>query len=300
MRKINLAFQELLKFCMIFLLSFVWIRYFLRRKLVLAFVVTALVSIGVYCLLFFLARKKQKKYGLKLKEKTDAENMFLSLSCSDKPMDFFAKLAAKKHKDITRHKNHLVIKHQCHSDSTQSQIDTKKHENTKNATASAKSKQTASVKTVLYVDLSFEGLTIPRFMEIYSKIKKEKATKIVICCKQIADKQLSAFCQNFAEKFLILDEYQTYQKLYKFYDCFPEITKKYSTAKKLAFKDFVAYSFNKKRTKGYFFSAFILIISGIFIRATIYYCIVASLLVMFALISQFNPYFNTKGEAEVL
>ena len=62
----------------------------------------------------------------------------------------------------------------------------------------------------------------------------------------------------------------------------------------LTFKDFVAFSFNKKRAKGYLLSAFLLAFSAIFVRTTIYYTIVATLLVVFAIISQFNTTFNIK------
>ncbi len=270
MRKINLIFQEILKFTLIYLFCFVWIRYFIK-KLWLSVLLTFILTSLIYLIIFCVQRNKQNKTGLKMKEKEDAENMFLSLACQTDPMDFFVKLASKKHKNITKHKKYIVINH----------VEEK-------------------VKTLLYVDVSFEGMTISRFMSIYNSVKKEKATKIVICCKEITDKGLSAFCQNFNEKFLILDTYATYEKLYKFYDCFPEITHQYKKEKKLAFKDFVAYSFNKKRTKGYLFSAIILIMSSLFIRMTIYYCVVASILVIFALISQFNPYFNVKTESEIL
>ena len=64
----------------------------------------------------------------------------------------------------------------------------------------------------------------------------------------------------------------------------------------MVLKDFVSYSFNKNRTKGYLFSAFVLILSSLFVRATIYYCIIASILVVFAFVSQFNPYFNKKND----
>ena len=137
-------------------------------------------------------------------------------------------------------------------------------------------------------------------MEIYNKIKPEKATKIIICCKEIADKNLLVFCNNFQEKFLLLNQYDTYEKLYKHYDEFPEITIKYSKEKKMMFKDFLAYSFNKKRTKGYIFSAFILVFASLFVRSSLYYCIIASLLVVFAVLSQFNPYFNVKTNTEIL
>lgn len=270
MRRLNLIFQEILKFVLIYLFLFIWIRYFVRN-LLFAVVISLFSSLASYLVLLLFNKKKKTQSGLKLKEKEDAENMFLSLACQNNPMDFFVKLSSKKHKSIEKHKTYLTINH-----------------------------EKEKVKTLLYFDSSFEGLNVARFMEIYNKVKKEKASKIVIVCKTISDKQLFSFSLNFKEKFLFLDEYESYQKLYKFYGCFPEITNSYKKEKKLVFKDFLAYSFNKKRTKGYLFSAFILVLSSLFVRATIYYCIVASLLVVFALVSQFNPYFNVKNDTEIL
>lgn len=274
MRKVKFVFQELLKFVLIFLISFVWLRYFIR-KLWLATLMCVIVSGLVYAVLFILSYKKQQKIGLKAKEKDDAQNMFLSLASDEKYMDFFEKLAKKKHSNVCKHKTYLVVNHQ-NAQNTQIQS-----------------------KTLLYVDLSFSILNIARFMEIYTKIKKENTNKIVIVCQEV-DKSVFAFAENFDEKILILDQFQTYQKLFKYYEFFPEITVKYKQQKKLAFRDFVAYSFNRQRTKGYLFSAIILILSGLFLRPTIYYCVVASLLVCFALFSQFNPIFNRKIEENVL
>lgn len=268
MRRFNLFLQEILKFFLLFLLFYVWIRYFVRN-LALSLIASISVSAIVYFIISFFSRKKKTKAGLKLKEKEDAENMFLSLACENNPIDFFEDLARKKHENITKHKTYLVITHP------------------------------EKVKTILYINLSFESLNIAKFMDIYAKVKKEKATKIVITCFQV-EKTVLSFVSSFKEKFLFLDQYDTYQRLYKFYDTFPEITKRYSTAKKLVFKDFLAIAFNKKKTKGYLFSAFILILSSLFIPATIYYCIIASLLVVFALISQFNPYFNIQSSPEIL
>jgi len=110
MRKINLILQEILKFVLLFLFFFVWTRYFLR-KLWTAILISLLLTACLYAILFILKRKKQNKIGLKLKEKEEAENMFLSLSCESNPMDFFVKLASKKHKEIKKYKNYLVINH---------------------------------------------------------------------------------------------------------------------------------------------------------------------------------------------
>ncbi len=268
MRKAILICQEILKFILIFLFFFIWIRYFVH-KLSLAILITTLSSSVLYFLLSYLNRKRNNKNGLKIKEKEEAENMFLSLACSSNPIDFFEELAHKKHENIVKHKTYLTIFHP------------------------------EKVKTILYAEMTFQSLTIAKFMEIYNKVKKENATKIVIVCFSV-EKNVLTFCSNFKEKFLILDQYDTYQKLYKYYKTFPKITKKYNTIKKMAVKDLIASAFNKKKTKGYLFSAFVLILSSLFIPTTIYYCIIASLLIVFALISQFNPYFNIKDTPEIL
>lgn len=266
MRKISLIIQEILKYFILFLLFFIWIRYFVRN-LALSIILSIILSGILFIILYFFNYKKNNKNNLKIKEKENAENIFLSLACDDKYIDFFVKLASKKHKNITKHKSYIVVNH-----------------------------EDVGVKTLLYVDLSFDGLSIAKFIEIYNKIKKEKCQKIVICCKNIIDKNIYSFLTNFKEKIIILDAYDTYKKLYKYYDFYPEITKKYNNERKMVFKDFLAYSFNKKKTKAYLFSAFILILSSLFIPTTIYYCVIASILVVFALISQFNPYFNTKND----
>lgn len=269
MRKLNLIFQEILKFVFVFLFAFVWIRYYIK-KLWLACIYSVLVAFSVYLILLLIKRKRNDKLGLKLKEKIDAENMFLSLTCSTNAITFFEKLAKSRHENVVKHKEYLVINH-----------------------------EKEQVKTILFPYLNFEELNTSNFMKIYTKIKKEKATKVVISCKEVA-KNTVIFSQNFTEKFIFLNEYETYQKLYKLYDFYPEITHKYNAEKKLAFKDFIAHSFNKKRTKGYLLSAFILVFCSLFVYSSLYYCIWASILIVFAIISQFNPRFNHKPEVEIL
>ncbi len=265
MRKINIILQESLKFLCIYLLIFVWLRYVLKRlvpSVLLSAVLTVLVC-GTWA--FFLARKKNKT-RLKIKEQQDAQNMFLSLVFEKEPMDFFFKLAKTKHQNVTKHKSYICVLHE---------------ENT---------------KTLLYFHPSFEGLSCTNLLAIYNKLKKENAKKIVICCKSVVDKALPSFLTTFQEKIIILDEFSAYKNLYKYYNYFPKITKTLPQEKKWLFKDFCAYSFNKQRTKGYLFSALVLVICGIFVPATIYYSTVASVLVVFALISQFNPVYNHKME----
>ena len=286
MRKINLFLQEALKFVLLFLLCFVWTRY-VFRKLWLSVILSLFIATIIYVILWFLGQKKNNKQGLKLKEKADAEDMYLSLVCQNKPIDFFANILAKQYEKIDKHPDYVTY---VQNKSADEQKQTKNSQN-----ESLKSLEKYE-KTVLYFDNSFDGLNVSKFLKIYNKIKKEKSNEIIIICKEINDKQVFSICQNFKEKFVILDQYQTYQKIYKPNQTYPEIEVKCKNEKKMVFKDFVSYSFNKNRTKGYLFSAFVLILSSLFVRATIYYCIIASILVVFALVSQFNPYFNKKND----
>lgn len=278
--------QEALKFVLLFLLCFVWTRY-VFRKLWLSVVLSLFIATIIYVILWFLGQKKNNKQGLKLKEKADAEDMYLSLVCQNKPIDFFANILAKQYEKIDKHPDYVTY---IQNKSADEQKQTKNSQN-----ESLKSLEKYE-KTVLYFDNSFDGLNVSKFLKIYNKLKKEKSNEIIIICKEINDKQVFSICQNFKEKFVILDQYQTYQKIYKPNQTYPEIEVKCKNEKKMVFKDFVSYSFNKNRTKGYLFSAFVLILSSLFVRATIYYCIIASILVVFALISQFNPYFNKKND----
>lgn len=246
---------------------FVWVRYFVS-KLALAMLISVIITAVLYLILYFLTKKRKNREGLKIKEKEDAENMFLSLACNAKRVDFFVKLASKKHSNLKKFKDYVLISHE---------------DNT---------------KTLLYLNFSFNNLTIPCFVEIYNKIKG-KAEKVVILCYSY-DKEVKSFANNFDIKFLIFDRFETYQRLYKFYDTYPEIKEKYKKDKLLTFKDFVAYSFNKKRAKGYLISAMLLVLSALFVRTTIYYCITATILIILALVSQFNHIFNIKEQEEVL
>lgn len=286
MRKINLFLQEALKFVLLFLLCFVWTRY-VFRKLWLSVILSLFIATIIYVILWFLGQKKSNKQGLKLKEKADAEDMYLSLVCQNKPIDFFANILSKQYEKIDKHPDYVTY---VQNKSADEQKQTKNSQN-----ESLKSLEKYE-KTVLYFDNSFDGLNVSKFLNIYNKLKKEKSNEIIIICKEINDKQVFSICQNFKEKFVILDQYQTYQKIYKPNQTYPEIEVKCKNEKKMVFKDFVSYSFNKNRTKGYLFSAFVLILSSLFVRATIYYCIIASILVVFALVSQFNPYFNKKND----
>lgn len=261
MKYVGLILQSILRITLIYSLTFIWIRYFIR-ELWLSLVLSGVITIVLDILIRIITKRKDNKSNMKIKEKEEAENMFLSLTTSSNFMTFFLNLAKKENQKAIKKKNYILL------------------ENPEN-------------KTLFYPFMSANELSKDDIAKIIILANKEKADKIVITCGDI-NKEAFSFSKSLNIPIILLDKFSTYNELYKYYDCFPEITLSYQKSKKLAFKEMLAFSFNKSRTKGYVLSAIVLLISTFFIRMNIYYCIMASLLIIFALISFFNPYFNTK------
>lgn len=266
MKKILNIFQILLQVALIFFIVLIWARYFIS-SLWLGLLVSLIVTIFIELAIKFLQKRTNTAKNLKLQEKEEAENMFLSLCTSSTPLNFFYELAKTKHKAVKKGK-YILIEHE------------------------------EDIVALIPI-LSFSPLQSDDLLPFISLAKKNNWKKIVVVCGEV-DRNTNSFAKNFDIEILLLDKYNSYSNLYKPYDFFPTITMKYKKDKKLAFKDLIAYSFNRGRTKGYLFSAFILFLSSLLIRPSIYYCIVASILLLFALISYTNPYFNPKIKKEVL
>ena len=266
MKKFFLIFQIFIKCFLIFLVLFIWLRYVfdsLWLSLVISFCITLLVELFST----YIKRKKGYKNNLKMKEKEDAEKMFFSLSKDNNNVDFFYKLAKSRHPNLTKFKRYILINHRDGS------------------------------KVALYPLLKFQQLTLDELITIYNTIKKP-VDKIVITCNEY-DKNILNNLKNFSCEIVILNKYETYQSLYKEYDFYPTITVTFANTK-YTFKDFLSNAFNKTRTKGYLISAFALFIASFFVQYNIYYSIIASVLLIFAIISMSNKTFNKSVPKEVL
>ncbi len=268
MKKILFVLQEILKFGLIFLLSFIWLRYFIRL-LWLCILLATTITIIITTIVYFLSKRYSSQKALKLSEKEDADNMFLSLITDQNSLDFFHNLAKSRHSNSEKKDDYIVI---THKDKT---------------------------KVILYPHLSLDSLTPNQLITIYNKLKFEKANKVVLTCFNY-DKTTLLFAKNFEIDIVLLNCYETYARLYKEYDYYPEITIKYKKEAGLTFKALLAYSFNKSRTKGYVLSSIILFIMSFFVRINIYYLVVASLLLIFALISYINPKYNSKSGGNII
>ena len=266
MSRFILVLQIFLKCSLTFLIAFIWLRFIISSVWISGLIAFA-ITFALEMFFLYFKRKNNHKSTLKLKEKEDAENMFLSILHDKNPLSFFFQLTQTRHSSEKR-KGFIIIKHSSH-------------------------------KVILFPYLKISSLTCDNIIDIYKLTLNEKADKIVITCNNY-DKECGSFIKNLPVKILLLDKYETYSMLYSEYDFYPEITMTYKKEAKMKFKDLIAYSFNKSRTKGYLLSAFVLFIPSFFIRPNLYYSIVGSILLLFALISFVNPKFNRKKDQTIL
>ncbi len=266
MQKINIVFQTFFRLVLIFFICFIWIRYFIS-SLWISVLITGLLTIIIDIIIKIFSAKKQSSIVLKKTEREKAENMFFSLAMENNGLNFFFTLTSTRH-NSKKYNDFILI---SHPEST----------------------------IILYPKICYSTISTEDIVSIVNSTRHLNPTKIVIPCYSFS-KEASSFAKNFEIEIILLDQYDTYQKLYKCYNFYPEITFSYKKDKRLAIKDLAMFSLNKTRAKGYFVTAVILIFSSFFVRANLYYCIVASILVILALISMFDPFSKYNKNNELL
>lgn len=266
MQKISFIFHIFFKLFLIFLFVFIWIRYFVK-SLVSAIIISAIATFVIDIISNIIFKSRNKKIALKAKEKQDAEDMFFSLAMSTSQNSFFMKLLNNK-AEIKSHKNFISYKEE-------------------------------DKKTILYPSLTFTPLISNDVAQILRRIKKEKPRKIIIVAGEI-EKECFNFIKIYGEEIILLDKYETYEKLYKEKNVYPEITINKKQSRKPTIKELLEFSFNRSRIKGYLLSSLALLFCSLFVKASLYYCIVTSLLVLFAIISLFSPFNHEKQKVSKL
>lgn len=260
MNKLLKILQQILLFLISFFIVYIWTLYS-KLKTPICLIISGFSSL-IFCILTAQLKKKNNiRESLKQKEKEDADNIFLSICTNKNYLDFFLQLVSTRYKNIEKHKNYIFIK------------DSQK---------------------ILYPFISLDNLTENDINFIFKEIKKKEGYSIIILCNNYS-KEVLKYAKLIFKDVNILNKYETYNFIYKEYDFFPPITIT-NKETKLTIKDLISFAFNKQRTKGFLLSATILLLSSLFIKVNIYYCIISTLLLLFALFSYINPIFNKKSE----
>ena len=164
MKKILNIFQILLQVALIFFIVLIWARYFIS-SLWLGLLVSLIVTIFIELAIKFLQKRTNTAKNLKLQEKEEAENMFLSLCTSSAPLIFFYELAKTKHKAVKKGKYILI-----------------EHEGDNNV--------------ALIPFLSFSPLKNDDLLPYINIAKKNNWKKIVVVCGEV-DRNTNSIAKNF-------------------------------------------------------------------------------------------------------
>ncbi len=255
MKTLSLVFGLFFKLLLLFLFVLIWVRYFVD-SLIYSIIISAIITATIDLVSRFFLGKRKKKKDLLSKEKKDAEAMFLSLAMEKEAIPFLSTVIKKK-EAVTPHKTYITFK-----------------DNDK--------------KVVLLPILSLSPTTINDIAQSLKNVRKEKCDKILILGGEYS-KDCYNFINIFDEEIILLDKYQTYKQLYQKFNTYPKIIKQKPSSKQ-TWRDLLTISFNPARSKSYLFSALALLFCSLFTRNTLYYSIVASILLLFSIISLSNPF----------
>lgn len=270
MKKISLFIivDNMFKLLLLFLLNLIWCTYFIKSA-----PISICVSLALAIAIILISNKiSDKKMGKKIKSlkleqrMLDICNTFIYMQNTD-ILDFFRRLVLSKHScEIVD--NYIII-------------------------------QTSSKPICLYPMFRCVSLSADDVLDIYKKIKKLNLKRLVILTNSVSN-EANIQISNFNFETLILDYKQTYYELLNKYEFYPEITIKSKTKAKSTFKQLLAISLNKKKTKGYLLSAIFIFFASFFVKFRIYYLIVSSMLIILAILSFSNHNFNKVEQKQLL
>lgn len=253
---ISVVFRLLL----IFLISFVWLRY-ITRDFKLSVILSIFTTLVVDFTIKFFSDKKKRKGILKEKEKQEIESYINTFIFNDDnySVNFFYNLATKRH-TATKNRRFVTVIH-------------------------------PESKIILFPFFLYRAFDTDDLIFIYNNIKNQEFSKLIICTNKISPDAIK-LCKKINSKIILLDGEQTYLKLLLEYNFYPEKMPSLKQTETLSWKDLLAYTLNKKRTKGYFLSSIVLLISSFVVSYNLYYVIMSSVLLLLALVSFINPKFN--------
>lgn len=258
MKTFNKIISKIFRLFLIFIISLIWCRYFIEN-LALALALTIIFTLILDTLITLIFYNKNKKLNLKNSEIEKAQNYCnkFIFSNSSYTINFFYNLVTKRYK-AKKFSKYIIIEHK-------------------------------ESKVMLFPFYKYEDFNIQDLILTYNTAKKLNMAKLVVCTNTINNNVLKVI-EKLDIKIIVLDKFQTYEKLFKEYNYYPQEFIIKNT--KNTFKYLMEYSLNKKRTKGYFIASLILLFSSFIVKYNIYYLISSSLLLILSLFSFINPKFN--------
>lgn len=254
--------STIFRYFTIYLIVFVWIKYYVRN-LATSVVLSLLATFFIDLTIRLIKNKLNKKNERSSKENKliNSYNNALIFSEDSYVINFFYNLASTRYK-VEKKSSYITIKHE-------------------------------NYQVVLFPFITFRSFSTDDLVYVLNKLKNVVCSKIVICVNT-CDNEALKLADKVGNKIEILDKEETFYKLMKEYDFYPDKKLELKEKHKLSFNDFLAYALNKKRTKSYFFASVVLLFSSFIVTNNLYYVVMSSILLLLSLISFSNPKFNKR------
>ena len=268
MKTFNIVLTSAFRVFLIFLLAFIWVRYY-EKNLFLAVLYSSVICFVLCVLLQAISEKTEAKANLKSSELKKAENFAAQFVFGGKnaAILFFQKLFSKQ---FTVNKKPAFLWWEVEG------------------------------KVTAFVPMFGCGkLKIRDIISAHNLVLTQKPEKIIVAAIGFERESLE-FAKTAPTKFVLLDQFDVYEKLMKPSGVFPQNHSEVVIKKQSAFQSILAYALNKKRAKAWAFSGLILIFSSLFVRVSIYYLIISSLMLILAILSYTNTKYNTNVTENIL
>ncbi|MDD2227176.1 MAG: hypothetical protein PHH71_01150 [Clostridia bacterium] len=308
MKTFNYIISTILRISLIFLLFFIWVRYYVK-SLTLVLIITSILTLLFDGFLNLLIKKKNIKASLKKEEIERAEGFCNYFIFNEKSvaLNFFYNLlkdkypAIKKSNFIIFEKNNIRVEKENQSANKNGDTTDANKEITLNVNArdAMENSINQNEMLVLYPFYKYNKLNIEDLIFIYNKTKNLKCEKVIICTSDF-DEQVKKAITKMPKKFIILNKYEAYEQLMKKFEIYPTTQIKFNDETRFTFKNFLEVSLNKRRAGGYIFASIILFLSSFFVRVNIYYLIMSSILLLVSIFSFINPIYNKKTQEKVI
>jgi hypothetical protein len=255
---------------MIFIIAFIWVRYY-YSELYAALPISLFITVVLSFLLYLKKERKAVKTELKASQERHMNKIMTQFLLQEraKTLMFFKEFFINKLNAKLINGYLTIVKENADKDNI----------------------------NIIILPLVFEAMISERVIVYALNVgRKNNAQRVVILCQDCEPKAFELSSQIGAVRLEILKNADIYLLLKK-YDSFPEINLELTKPKGQSFKQLLEYALNRKKTRGYFFTALILVFGGLITGFTLYYLIVSSLVMLLALFSFISPY-NKKLKAE--
>lgn len=260
--KFSYILDFIFKSVSVFVISFIWIRFF-EHNITLIFIYSSIITLVVITLSTIRTIKKCKNENLSKLDFEKKENSIYQLNFYSQAqiLTFFSSLLNSTY-EVNKKNDYLILKKE-------------------------------DEKIGVFLNFNFNNTDAIFIKNIMNKINLNKFEKVFIYSNDYT-KECKELCSSISNvKFSCKNSDEVF-KLMKQNNIFPKDKVQKQKPKKKNFNNFCSVLFNKSKTKTYFFTGLIFLISSIFMRYNIYYLIFTTLMFFLSMYSYFNKRFNKK------